>query len=238
MCCKYPRGFLHECSLALSLTFNSVDAAIKAGVKRFIPSEFGSNLENEKTRKLAVFGGKIATRKHLEEKVNGGADLTYTYVINSGFYDWGIEVSFLLNWREGKPELYDGGDIPINVTLLSDVGLAVVGILTHPEETKNRQVYISSAQVTQNKMLELARKAAPSKTLEPYTVKISDVEKSNEEATSKGDFSQGVIFNQLYLSIYGGKAYGALPESNDNALLGIKPVSDEDVVAIWKKVLA
>lgn len=62
-----------------------IDAAIAAGVKRFLPSEFGSDLSNPNAAKLPIFGYKVATRNHLEEKIRNGANLSYTYVINSAF---------------------------------------------------------------------------------------------------------------------------------------------------------
>jgi hypothetical protein len=75
------------------------DAAVAAGVKRFLPSEFGSDLSNPKAARLPVFGYKVATREYIEEKVKAGAGITYTYVINAPFLDWGIEVGFLLDCR-------------------------------------------------------------------------------------------------------------------------------------------
>jgi hypothetical protein len=74
------------------------DACIAAGVKRFLPSEFGSDLSNPKAASLPVFGYKLATRKYIEEKVKAGADITYTYVINAPFLDWGLETGFLFDW--------------------------------------------------------------------------------------------------------------------------------------------
>lgn len=41
---------------ALGDQIKLINAAIEAGVKYFIPSEFGGNTLNEKTAKLAVFG--------------------------------------------------------------------------------------------------------------------------------------------------------------------------------------
>jgi saccharopine dehydrogenase-like NADP-dependent oxidoreductase len=64
-----------------------IDAAIKAGVKRFVPSEFGSDTLNEKS--VAVipqyFAGKISTVKYLEEKEKEG--LTWTAFITGPFFD-------------------------------------------------------------------------------------------------------------------------------------------------------
>lgn len=64
-----------------------IDAAVQAGVKRFIPSEFGSNVTNEKTRGLAVFAGKLATVDYLKKKEG---EITWSALLNGGFLDWGL----------------------------------------------------------------------------------------------------------------------------------------------------
>jgi hypothetical protein len=214
------------------------DAAAAAGVKRFLPSEFGSDISNDKVVKLPVFAHKVAMRKHIEEKVNAGAKITYTYVINSGFLDWGLQMNFLLNWKGGKPEIYDGGDNLFSATTLASVGQGVVGVLSHFEETKNRSVYIQDVQISQNKLLALAKKVAPEKSFEPVAIKLADIEKFSNESMAKGEITMAVMFNYLFLSIFGGKEYGQPFVNDDNKLLGIAGKTDADVEAIWKQYLA
>ena len=86
-----------------------IDAAIAAGVKRFIPSDFGSDLDNPLARKLPVFAHKVQVADYLAEKSRETA-LTYTLVSNAAFLDWGLERHFLLNTADYKPALYDGGN--------------------------------------------------------------------------------------------------------------------------------
>lgn len=74
-------------SAALSDQQTLIDAAVQAGVKRFIPSEFGSNVTNEKARGLAVFAGKIATVDYLKKKEG---EITWSALLNGGFLDWGL----------------------------------------------------------------------------------------------------------------------------------------------------
>ena len=69
-------------------------------------------------------------------------EFTYTFVRNGAFLDWGIEQSFLLDLKLGKPRIFDGGDQFFASTTLESVGQAVVGVLKHPDETKNRAVYV------------------------------------------------------------------------------------------------
>lgn len=158
-------------------------------------------------------------------------------MINSGFLDWGLDHSFLLNWKQGKPEIYDGGNQLFSATTLQSVGQAVVGVLTHPEETKNRQVKVQDVQVSQNKLLSIAKKVDPKRTWEPVAVDIKEVEASVAQSLSKGDYSMGVMFDQIRLSIFGGNSYGQPFENDDNELLGVSKKTDADIEAVWKTFL-
>ena len=184
-----------------------------------------------------MFGYKIATRKHLEAKIAAGADITYTYVINGPFLDWGIDVGFLLNWRDEKVKLFDGGEMYFSSTTLASVGQAVVGILSHEEETRNKSVFIQDIAISQKKLLEIAKKAAPERKWETVNVSLADVEKDSNEKLARGEVTMEVMYSYLFLAICG-EGYGALMEKTDNELLGVKGKTEADVEAIWRKALA
>lgn len=57
--------------------------------------------------------------------------------------------------------VWNGGDIPIGTTLLSDVGLAIVNTLLKPSETENRHLYVASRVTTQNGILAAIRETHP-----------------------------------------------------------------------------
>ena len=63
------------------------DAAIKAGVKRFVPSEFGSDTSNEKAMAILpqYFAGKKATVEYLKGKEKEG--LTWTAFVTGPFFE-------------------------------------------------------------------------------------------------------------------------------------------------------
>jgi len=140
-----------------------IDAAVAAGVKRFLPSDFGSDLANPKAAAFPVFGYKTATHKHLKEAVAANPGLTYTLVCNGPFLDWGINIGFLLDTKEGKPKIYDDGKNVFSATTLASVGQAVAGIISHYEETKNRFVYTRDIDISQKRLFEIAQKVAPEK---------------------------------------------------------------------------
>ncbi|KAG4443102.1 hypothetical protein IFR05_001428 [Cadophora sp. M221] len=214
-----------------------IDAAIAAGVKRILPSEFGSDLNNPKTALQPVFAYKVALRKNLEEKIAAGADITYTYVINSGFLDWGLDHSFLLDWKSPEPKLYNGGEFEFSSTTLTSVGQAVLGVLSHPEETKNRSVYVQDIVISQKKLLELAGKVAPERKWTPVTVSLDEQEKWANERIAAGDYSMPVMVTYLFVILFQ-DGYGSRMTKTDNELFGIKPKTEADVEAIFKELMA
>ncbi|KAL7272793.1 hypothetical protein RUND412_004380 [Rhizina undulata] len=218
-------------SAALGQQKKIIDAAVEAGVKRYIASEFGSDTGNEKTSKLAVFKAKVETREYLEALSKEGK-IEWSGVVNGGFFDWGLKVGFLgFNKATKTARIYDGGDRHFSTSKLADVGRAVAGILAHPAETRNRLVYVHSTAVTQNQLLAIYEK----QTGEKWTVvnvRTEDVEKQAYEKIGRKDFSGFVdlIHRAIFGEGYGGDFRGKV----DNELLGIKEISDVEVEELVK----
>ncbi|MCJ1348620.1 hypothetical protein MMC31_006852, partial [Peltigera leucophlebia] len=91
---------------AIATQLRLVEAAAKAHVKRFIPSEFGPNTLAEKTRALPVFKDKIAVQDALKIEAASG-DLTYTLIPTGPFLDWAILEGFIINLKEKCVNLFD-----------------------------------------------------------------------------------------------------------------------------------
>ena len=66
----------------------AVDAAIVAGVKRFIPSEFGINTRRVRDQPIGkIVAGKIAIVDYLEEKAKENSGFTWTGLTTGLFFD-------------------------------------------------------------------------------------------------------------------------------------------------------
>jgi hypothetical protein len=214
-----------------------IDAAIAAGVRRFLPSEFGTNLDNPKTKELPVFRSKVAVQQYLEEKVKTAEDFTYTLVRTGPFLDWALNAGLLLDWESGKPRIYDGGDQLFSTTTLRSIGQAVVGVLDHPEETKNRAVYVQDMVTSQNRILAVAKKVAPGKKWAPVPTQLAAMEKSSNDALKRGEFTLAVMMEYVLVSIFG-DGHGGLMGKVDNELLGVAgDMTDADIEAILKPLL-
>lgn len=215
-----------------------VEAAVAAGVKRFLPSDFGCDIGNPKGGALPVFGYKVAIHKQLRAAAAAKPEFSYTLVCNNAFLDWGLEKNIILNWSESQPKLFDGGDKQFSATSLDSIGQAVVGILTHTEKTKNRFVYIKDIDISQKELLEIAKKVDPKKQWgEPIVVDTAALEQSSNEALAKGQVSVPVMMAYLFRIIFGPPEYGGTFTETDNELLGVKGKTKADVEGIFKALM-
>ncbi len=222
-------------SEAVKLQINIIDAAILAGVQRFLPSEFGSNLDNQNSRALAVYGDKVKIQEYLIEKAKT-TNLTYTFVYNGPFLDWGLEMNFILNMSEYKPDLFDGGVQPFSTTTLESASQATIAVLQHPEETKNRAVYIEDMKITQKRLFELAKQVAPEK---PWTASYKSLDESRDKGLARlrqGIFDMETIMSMLQQALFREDCGGNFTKT-DNELLGVKGKTEDDVIEMLKKVI-
>jgi hypothetical protein len=213
-----------------------VEASVAAGVKRFLPGEFGS-VVNEATGKLPVFGNKVEVEQQLEAYAREDK-ITYTYLFNGPFLDWGLKMGFILNMAQYKPEIYDGGDNLFSTTTTETIGKAVAAILGHYEETKNRAIFIQDTLTSQNSLLAIAKKLTPGKTWETAPVDTAEMKAHSDDNVNKGIFDLNTMYAYLYAANFGKeKAYGAHFQKLDNELLGIKEKTDEEIEEIVKTYL-
>jgi uncharacterized protein YbjT (DUF2867 family) len=212
-----------------------VEAAGKAGVQRFIPSEFGSNTLNEKTRELPVFKDKVAVIDALKQEAATGG-MSYTLICTGPFLDWGIQAGFIMNLKEKSIDLYDGGDRLFSATTLQTIANAVTGVLKHLEETKNRAVYVHDTATTLKKLASAGKEIVGADGWKENTVAVDEA-LEQAWAELKKDTPNPTIFlyNQIKASIWG-EGYGGHFQTTDNELLGIKEKSDADIEALVKNL--
>jgi hypothetical protein len=178
-------------------------------------------------------------QKLLEDGVKDtDGQVTYTFVLNSIFLDWTIDHGFLIDAKNKKVVLYDGGETRYSATPLHTVAKGVVGVLKHPQETANRVVRIHGTVLTQKRMLELGKRALGE---DGWTA----TESSTEDGIKKGFeiFKQdpgnimGWALKMLQGAVFSSKHSPEFAEV-DNKLLGVHDVDDEEIVGYIKKAAA
>ena len=149
-----------SCLTTLSITdqFRFIDAAIEAGVRRYVPSEYGlNNMRADAQALCSVFRDKGAVQAYLREKATEGK-IEWMSVSCGMWLKWSMQNDFL-GMRvkgEGKKEmtLWDGGEGRFSVTTEENTARAVVNSLVEaPEETKNRNVLVQDFIATQREVL-------------------------------------------------------------------------------------
>ncbi|RGP80288.1 hypothetical protein FLONG3_1589 [Fusarium longipes] len=133
-----------------------IDAVALAKVKRFIPSEFGSDTSVEGLEKMAPFlKGKQDVMEYVKTKETEG--LTWTALFSGPWIDWMlIEGGGLLclDIKTKTGELIDAGKPKFTTTTVSQVGEATAAALLQADKTKNQYVHVSSYNITQKQVIE------------------------------------------------------------------------------------
>lgn len=214
-----------------------VEASVAAGVKRFVPSEFGADTDNPNASKLPVYQPKIAVHQALQGQAAASPDFTYTLICNGVFLDWALAYGFLLRFDSESPPFYDGGDRPFSTTTLASVGQAVVGVLRHVDETRNRVVYVHDLVTTQRKILSIAQRIAPDRKWNPVDMSTNDTAATSREKYAQGMTDMESSMGFLCRAIFG-EGYGGEFQNVDNELLGIGFKTDADLEELVRAVLS
>lgn len=160
-------------------------------------------------------------------------------MVNGPFLDWGISVGFVLSAKEKSVTLYDGGNRTFSTTTLPDIGRAVVGVLKHPEETKNRAVYIQSYATTLKSLASIAKKALGSEGWTEKVASVDDIVAGAWEELKKAQPNPDKFALQFIIASIWGEGYGSNFEAYhklDNELLGIKQLTQHELEQLIKSL--
>ncbi|CAN9170826.1 unnamed protein product [Alternaria alternata] len=137
-----------------------IDAAVAAGVKRFLPSEYGPNTQDPRVVEfIPILPSKMQTVDYLRSKEDR---MEWTSLVTGLWFDWAL--------RDG----HLGFDLVTKTATLTDED--------HPEETKNIYVYTSSFNLSQNNLLTVLQKIDG----QDWTVKQRASKDFVEEGPQKG----------------------------------------------------
>jgi hypothetical protein len=215
-----------------------MNAAVSAGVKRIVPSEFSSNLETKLSQALPIVTEKLEIRKYAEGLASSGK-IEWTSINNGPFF---VPFVWLSGWMgpglsSKVTALHDGGDKIVCTTTLERIGEGVARSLLpeYAETTKNKPIYVYSAPVTERKVTTLVSKLTGIDFKEDNQ-SIEAITKGAFAAIEKGDLSKN---QSLYIPYCFGDGYGGdFRYLASNESLGLKEMTDaelEDTVKGWLK---
>ncbi|CAG9985881.1 unnamed protein product [Clonostachys byssicola] len=205
-----------------------IEASIKAGVKRYIPADWGSLTTDPKARSLPINYPLIQVQTLLKEKADAGT-LEYTIFSVGAFLDYVLDFPFILDLKTSSIQVYDNGEHPFSSTSVHSIGQAIAGALKASDKTKNRNLFIHDVVLTQAKVFALAKKYSPPGV--QWTETRLDAKQEFEQALKnleKDPTDFNLIFPLLKASLLGGQFRAAYPQV-DNELVGLPLLTDEEL---------
>ncbi|CZT23655.1 related to phenylcoumaran benzylic ether reductase [Ramularia collo-cygni] len=199
-------------------------------VKRFLPSEYGTDIEywessaNEKPHQL-----KLKVRALFKEVTN----LDYTYVVTGpyGDADGGLylgarkpeeEAVGCFDVKRKRAVVIGDGNGKISLSTMRDVGKFVVGALLHPEESRNKALHVNSFTTTENELVTEFEKQTGGQKWDVGYTSLAKLRELEEEAYKNGNpKAGGITLRRIWAS--GGTLY----DQRDNHLIGLEEGIDD-----------
>ena len=215
-----------------------IDAAVTAGVKRFLPSDFGSDLSVEANKSVPLNMPKIEIHHYLAEKSKTRPEFSYTFVCNGPFFDWCLNLGLFGNLKTHDMTLWDGGETKVSTTTLASVGKAVAGVFKNLEATKNKEIHVADTTITQKQIIEVV-KEIDGKEWTTKTGSTAEVYQIGLDEMNKPEPNMGLaIFNQLYRILFSAEHGTCFEDKLDNNKVGLSVMTKEQVKEVVKSCMA
>ncbi|KAL2018362.1 hypothetical protein VTK56DRAFT_897 [Thermocarpiscus australiensis] len=212
-----------------------VDAAVEAGVKFVVPSEFGlANTHPLLQRDFPIFQDKTVVQEHLEAFRRAGK-IDYALIFVGLFLDWGME-GFVIDVKNKKLGFWDDGERPVSMTTMASIGKAVVGVLEGKVKGK-REVRVKDINISQKRLYELAAEVVGKDGWEIKTIDTAQAKAVASEKLAKGTAGLDDIYAFVYRASTAPE-YGQpwKPDEDDSESVGLKPWTEDDVRELIRKI--
>ena len=171
-----------------------VDAALAAGVKRFIPHEFGHDTLNKEIQaRVRKYFGRAKVIEHLKKVSKANPDFEWTaiatgYTINTNLIsgDFGLD----MEWHSAT--INGTGTERFAASSLARVGQVVVSVMEHWEEVKNQYLYAAGVLTSTNEVLRSAERATNQKWTAGYYA-VEDCIREGEARIARGFPDSGMF---------------------------------------------
>ncbi|KAH8653711.1 hypothetical protein BX600DRAFT_471482 [Xylariales sp. PMI_506] len=210
------------------------DAAAAAGVRRFIPADYGScdSSTRQATELVPLFLHKQRVRDRLREHAARDPAFTWTSLVAGHFFDWGLREDFLhFDLRARTADILGDGSYRSSTSTLAQVARAVVKVL-RDEVGANRMLFLQSFCVTQLEVLaSLERATGGAK----WTVNWVDTDQFIRENKVRADAGDAAAVSNLVFAL------GAIDgdwEKKDGFAMDLLDLQEENMDEIVQKVVA
>ncbi|ORY06147.1 isoflavone reductase family protein [Clohesyomyces aquaticus] len=210
-----------------------IDAVIVAGVKRFIPHEFGLDSLNQGIQAILPRSAERAriiqylrdlSRTHLDfQWVGIAVGCVLDRLLIAG------DLGFDLQWQNAT--IHGTGTEILAASSLQRVGSAVASCIEHWHEMKNRYIYTAGVLTTANDILACLEHLSGKKWSFSYE-DVGDCVREGTKRIERGYPDAGMFLMERSV-VYDGelKAAGAFEKKSANKILGLDEETVEQIVA-------
>ncbi|EHK23109.1 uncharacterized protein TRIVIDRAFT_27827 [Trichoderma virens Gv29-8] len=221
-------------SLSVADQFRIIDAAIAAGVRRYVPSEYGlNNMRRDAQALNLVFHDKGKIQEYLRAKAQAGV-IEWMSISCGMWIRWSMAHDFLgMHIGERRFVFWDDGEGYFSCTTEENSAQGLVNALltagTDRDVWKNTNVYLSDFAITQKQLLEAIERIQGVK----YTTESIDGHKFIEEkqaAVAAGNAT--ATFDLIETGFVTGRYGGHLEKEGEiqNDKLGLPKQTLDEVV--------
>jgi len=209
----------------LSANTALLSSAIKAGVKRFVPSDYSLDITHPATTAQATTGSTIEGRAALISNITKAAirgDISYTQFVPAGWLDWGLPNGFLgFDIKARKARLIDHGVHKATGCTEPFIADAVVSMLKQPpSETENKMIHIAEVEYSGKELLACFEEETGAK-WEVENITPSELLEIAEKSKVENNARLRTISITLFLN-FGGSGAGYFPRALSSPLEGSK----------------
>ncbi|KAL8300111.1 hypothetical protein RB597_009957 [Gaeumannomyces tritici] len=211
------------------------DAALAAGVRRFIPSEFGVNTRLAQGHPIGkMLAGKIAVVDHLAALAAENPAFSWTGICTGLFWDSALDSGYSgLNATTKTARIIDSGNEPFQASTRPFIGRAVAAVLRRADETANKYLLVAGFQPSQNEILSALETLTGAKWTVAARADTAALQAEGERKLAAGDHS--AFPHLLERWCYGDGVGHPVAPADDagEALLGLPKEDMGEVLRAW-----
>ena len=176
-----------------------VKAVKEAGVRRFIPSDFGLDPVASGPGSCVLFDAKAAVHRVIKDSA-----VPYTFIHSNAFFTyWAFSLGDLTKLGGTLPpaevNVYGDGDVQSALASVPDIAAVTVRALSDPK-MQNKEVRITANRMSQNELVDLWQRKSGRK-VKKITVPAAEVDKVITSSTSP-DQGGTLVVMQLLRSVW------------------------------------
>ena len=210
-----------------------IDAAVAAGVRRFMPHEFGHDtLNQEISKRIVKSAGRAKVIEYLRAVTTETLDFEWVGVATGYTLDTGLisgNMGFDLEWHSAT--VHGCGTEIFAASSLQRAGQVVSRIILHWEDVRNQYIYAAGILTSANEVLRSAEEATQHK----FTIGNYDVEDCIREGKTRIErgFPDSGMFLLERSILYDEQLNAAEPFKmrSSNRVLELAPESVDTIVA-------